>query len=661
MHDEPSTASSRPTLVPGCRGVTWRAVIVGAILTAALTAGEPFGVLVVHGSALCADFSTGGAIFIFFLLTFVVNGIVRRIRPAIGLDTGELVTVYVMLALGSAVPSWGFTMNMMGLIGGMHYYASPENRWSETLLPHLKSWLTPKDELALKYFFEGLPAGEVMPWRAWVVPLVMWSLFILAVYFVMVCMVSILRRQWVENERLTYPLAQLPLEMAQTSSPTSAWPALFHSRAMWVGFAIPAVLLSYNGVCKYAQGVPPLQLSTWIGVVPNVLNANFSFRFEVIGLAYLVNTDVLFSLWLFAWLFMIQKAIFASVGYTLGGIELYSGPGTPTEAYEAFGAILAYVFIGLWVARKHLRAVFAKALWNDPEVDDSRELLPYRVAVFGLVLGMAFILGWMVQTGMALSHALLFTVGALVAFLGLTKIICEAGLAYARTPVTPSAFTHTFLGPAGLGPASVVSLGMHLCWSGDTRTIVMTSAATGAKMGTEANVQPRRLFLAMMLALVVAIVASTLSVLLIGYAYGGMNLGGWQFTAMTNATSSWMLDHMRVDGTAPMYMSTGKVMFLGIGAGVMTVLMVCRYSLPWWPIHPAGLAVGLTHPTFHVWFSVFLAWLVKIIVLKVGGISLYRRTRPVFLGMILGAFTTAGVWLFIDWLTGQDGSFFTLG
>ncbi len=146
-----SASSVRPPT--GSRGVTLRALLVGAVLTVALTAGEPYGVMVIHGSALCADFSTGGAIFLFFILIFVFNGALRRIRPRLGFDTGELVTVYVMLVLGSAVPSWGFTMNMMGLIGGMHYYASPENRWSETILPHLKEWIAPKDELALKYFF----------------------------------------------------------------------------------------------------------------------------------------------------------------------------------------------------------------------------------------------------------------------------------------------------------------------------------------------------------------------------------------------------------------------------------------------------------------------------------------------------------------------------
>ncbi|MFP4058475.1 MAG: DUF6785 family protein [Candidatus Brocadiia bacterium] len=641
--------------------MTGRAVAVGAILCAVLTAGEPYGVLVVHGSPLCADFSTGGAIFLLFVLVFAINGALRLLGPRLGLSTGELVTVYVMLVLASAVPSWGFTMNMMGLAGGIRYFASPENRWSELILPHIKRWIAPTDDLALGFFFQGLPPGEPLPWKAWVMPLVWWGLFIMAVYLVMICIVSILRRQWVEHERLTYPLAQLPLEMATTETPRAAWPALFKSRMMWVGFALPALVLSYNGIQKYHPGMPAIELGTWIIVVPQVLSAAFHIRFEVIGLSFLVNTDVLLSLWVFAWYFMIQKAVFSSIGFTVGSVELYSDPGTPTEAYQAFGAVIAYVLIGLWVARKHLRRVMRKALWDDPEVDDSGELLSYRGALLGLVLGLVYIVAWMTQSGMAPGHACLFVLAALVAFLGLTKIICEAGLAYARTPVTPSAFTHSVLGPAGLGPASVVNLGMALCWSGDTRTIVMTSAATGAKMGTAAEVRQRRLFGAMLLALVVALVSSVVAVLLIGYAYGGMNLGSWQFGGMTRATGAWMTQHMRITEGTGGGMSYGKMGFLGIGAALMTLLMSCRYRFPWWPLHPAGLAVGLTHPTFHVWFSVFLAWLVKVILLRIGGIALYRRARPFFLGMILGAFATAGAWLVIDGLLGKQGSVFTLG
>jgi hypothetical protein len=54
-----------------------------------------------------------------------------------------------------------------------------------------------------------------------------------------------------------------------------------------------------------------------------------------------------------------------------------------------------------------------------------------------------------------------------------------------------------------------------------------------------------------------------------------------------------------------------------------------------------------------LWFSIFLAWLFKLLAMKYGGPSFFRRTRPFFLGLILGQFTIAGLWLLIDLFTGM--------
>ena len=59
-----------------------------------------------------------------------------------------------------------------------------------------------------------------------------WSGFIFVLMFVMICIDVIIRKQWTERERLTYPVAQLPYEMTNRAS------GLFRNKLMWTSFAI---------------------------------------------------------------------------------------------------------------------------------------------------------------------------------------------------------------------------------------------------------------------------------------------------------------------------------------------------------------------------------------------------------------------------------------
>jgi hypothetical protein len=52
------------------------------------------------------------------------------------------------------------------------------------------------------------------------------------------------------------------------------------------------------------------------------------------------------------------------------------------------------------------------------------------------------------------------------------------------------------------------------------------------------------------------------------------------------------------------------------------------------------------------WFSVLVAWLLKALVVKFGGLPLYRRSVPYFLGLILGQIVPVACWVLICWLAG---------
>ncbi|MBI2506458.1 MAG: hypothetical protein HYW07_24850 [Candidatus Latescibacteria bacterium] len=640
---------------PPRRGVTVRALLLGVLGCLAIAVGEPYGVLVLRGSPLAADFSAGAALFLFFVLTLLLNPLLRLLGSA-GLHPGELATVYIMMIVAAAIPSWGFTMNLIPLMGGFFYYATPENGWAAQILPHLPSWLVPTDQASTWKLFEGGARGEGLPWDSWLNPLLAWSLFIVTLYFVTLCLLVILRKQWMEREKLLYPLAILPLELSAPPG-GSLLPPLLRNPLTWAGFAVPALINSLNALHAYFNFIPPISLSSALPILRNSVWLNFTPRFEVIGLSYLLSLDVSFGVWFFALLAHLQNGIELLVGWSIGPTQPFSDPATPSVAHLALGALFFLVGAGFWNARSHLRQVGRRA-WGLPSpLEDRDELFSYRVAVFGSLLGASLCCVWLVAAGLNLVSALVFLCSSLAIFVGLTRIISQTGLAYGRATVAAPIFTVNALGSSAVGSAGLTTLGLNFAWAADIRTFVMASAATGLKLARDTALEPRRLFWAILLAILVTLAGSAWIILRLGYTYGGINLVGWQFIGLPSFAGNWITQNINT----PQPTHWWHLGYAAIGLSLMALLTYVKGRFVGFPLHPIGMTLGLTHPIYYVWFSVMVAWLVKALILKYGGARVYLRLRPFFLGMTLGAFGSAGFWLLVDYCTGMSGNVFTLG
>ena len=632
------------------RGVSVRAVLIGMLFCLIIAAGEPFGVLVLQSSPMAADYSTGAALFLFFVLTLLINPLARLLTGS-SLRSGELGTVYIMMIVGAAIPSWGLTMNLIPLLGGFLYYATVENDWASLILPYLPQSLVPDSNEAIQKLFEGSAQGESIPWGVWLKPLLSWGLFVLTLYFVTLCLLVILRQQWVERERLNFPLATLPLEMSATEK-GRAIPAFFRNYLTWIGFAIPALIGSINALHRYYNFIPWINLNVYVPLLRRSIWLNLRPHFEVVGLSYLLNLDVSFGVWLFALLNVLAMGALRMLGWSLGPMQPYSDPAPPSVAHLALGALFFLVCSSFWNGREHVKRVLRKAFRGDPTVDDSNELLPYRVAVFGALCG--FVLGvvWLYMAGMNLLTAFLFLLSALVIFIGLARIISQAGLAYCRATVCAPVFTVNTLGSSIVGPAGVTALALNFPWAADIRTFVMASTATGLKLAEVIRLEYRRLFWAITAAILVTLIGSAWAVIELGYTYGGINLSSWQFGRMSTYTGNWITRN--INNPEPVHI--WYLTFTGIGAALMGLLTLLKNRFVGFPIHPIGLAIGIPHPVPMIWPSVFIAWLLKALILKYGGPRLYTRLRPFFLGMVLGAFGSAGIWLIIDAFTGMAGN-----
>jgi hypothetical protein len=83
------------------------------------------------------------------------------------------------------------------------------------------------------------------------------------------------------------------------------------------------------------------------------------------------------------------------------------------------------------------------------------------------------------------------------------------------------------------------------------------------------------------------------------------------------------------------------------GAAVTSVLSVLRLSFAGWPLHPVGFIMVYSWGLRLMWFSIFLGWLLKLLIVRYGGARFYTACKPFFIGLIIGESVAAGFWLIV--------------
>ncbi len=633
--------------------VSRRAILIGLVMCIIIGIGEAFFYIGAGVAPLAADYSTGWAIFLFFFLVFGINLILKKVSR-VYIKPAELITVYIMMLVGCAIPSWGLTMKLIGILAGITYYGNPVNNWVKTISPYLPRYLFPQDKQAISYFYEGLPKGEKLPWSVWIGPLSHWFLFILVFFFMNICIIVMLRKQWVERERLTYPLVELPKVMVKDTT------SFYESKLMWIGFLVPFILFSLSFI-HLIFPLFPLNLRSIqyrnIPIFSRAGNLGWGIYLEVIGLAFLMPLDVSLSVWLFAFLFTMENGFLNRVGYFTGSTPLFAEPAHPVVAYQSFGALLVLSISCLYYGRDHLKRIFLKAIGKG-DIDEEDEILPSGVLWWGFSLSFIFVVWYLKKIGLGLLPSIFFVIVTILIFLGLTRIIAQTGLAYHKSPLSPQDPTIYFLGSKFINRSGFITLGLTWPFATDLRTIMMASTANGLKLATEFKINSRRLFLAIFLAIVITLITSFWSTLYFSYKYGAINCHhDWLLCGNPQYCWKWVNNLIKY----PPKFGKTEFGFTILGGVIMAFLIFVKSRFLWWPISPIGFTLGIPHPVFYTWTSVFIAWLIKFLIMKYGGVKTYQQVKKFFLGLILGSFVTTGILNLIGALIKQQGVWFIYG
>lgn len=616
-------------------GVSLRAVLIGLAVSALISLWIHYAELVLGGTrghtALANTSIPVGAFSIMFALVIINLGL-TRICPKRRFAPTELITIYVMSAVSSVLSSSGGMHFLIPTITAAHYFASPENGWFGLFVSKfVPKWIAQSDPAALKAFYAGNARVDI---HAWATQMAVWCGFLIVFTTSTLCMAFILRKQWIEREHLPFPTVMLPLELTKEGAP------ILRDRFFWIGTISTFVIVCWNTIALNYPSLPHVSLRAmdlssnfsappWSAMNPMVVTF-FPFA---IGIGYLLSTEVVFSCWFFFLLNKLEAVFGAATGLSTSAAGVQSV--FPWLSYQSVGSFLGLAGVSIWISRQHLRAVFKAAFADNP--DNDPEARGYRMAVLGLIFCVLAMVAFTVIAGANVFMATFWVVLVLAYLLAATRIRAETGNAW---PVGPDVDAFRFImmlgGTNAFKPADMTALTYVRAATAqqDMRGTVMPHQLDGFKMGDSAGIKPGKLAGAMVLAVAFATVVSFAIALFVWTKYGALaKTDTWR--SMMGKTS---FDKLATWLKTPQAPDTGGMTGVTLGVAFTMFLSYMRMRYVWWPFHPVGYCMSTTSLSYNTWMPFFIAWLAKLCIIRGGGMKLYKRMMPLFLGLIAGDF-----------------------
>lgn len=544
------------------------------------------------------------------------------------LSRAELALLFCLLFATTRFWSSSYAALPLSLSIGAFYYANPVNNY-ELLHRFIPSSLVPHDKLAIKSFYEGSPHGKV-PWGEWLPILSLWTVSTLLLWLSLLGLMMLFRRRWIAEEKLVFPIAQVPLALLDERSP------LWHQRPFWVGVAIPLFVHSVNGLAIYFPAVPSIPLHAIpIGFVftnpPWSVLADMTVDFypSVIGTAYLTSMEVALGFWFFHLLRNLERVALFALGLSPTGVD-YGGIDAITRGQE-IGAFFTFCGILAW------------GMWRGRRIGGltNTERIGFLCFVGGLIGLTVF---W-TRLGTDAWAALGYFVTYFVVMLVLARVSCQGGCMFVAMDFHPHNLSGYLLGQMSVGLRNLVVLMFpHMAYMMERDVVPLPYLMNAAKIATEAQLDDLTLLGSLSLACLAACLVAPVASLRMFYLHGGLNLNYHYATRLCR----WAWDKYIGWFSAPAPADRKATMGILGGAAFTWLLNTLHHQLPRFPFHPLGITLADSLVVRKVWFSIFLGWLAKGIVLRYGGHRLYTAWHPAFIGLVVGELMAAGLWLGID-------------
>lgn len=641
-----------------------RAVILGLVFAITICLLTPVNNIYHQATPLGGGHFPLAPFFVFFLLAVLVTAIGRISDRNYFLNGFELIVIWVQMVIGSGVAYTGFARTFLLNLTAPLHFATMGNMWEEKLQPLMLSSLTP-DNSAVTLLYNGIEHGRDMgwfqvlaaiPWESWLQPLFLWGIFILICYFVMFCIVNILSRQWIHNERMNFPLLQVP-QMIGKAVTEKSMSVLLLDKFLLAGLSIPIFLHLLNGASFYFPSVP--QISTLVlagpyfpehGLFSGFHKLKIYFYPAFIGFAFLTSRQISFSFWFFFLAGGLLYGIFNILGLVIPASELGVTFG-PTlsrpEEMQMIGAYGVFFLFLVWLARHHLFEVGHASIFLNQKKEARTEWFDVRVSFWGTIGGMTGLMAWYINMGMNPLTSFLVVSSFFMIMIVATRIICQGGLAYFTLTAAPLDGLLALFGTKLFAGASGLLAGMsQKALFVDLRESLMPSLVHSRKIHHGKN--PALLLLGGLgITVIASLLTSLVSMMVLCYRYGMRELEQ-DWASRTTVTVYENIFHLV---TNPPETGGWVFTFAMLGVVIMLLLVVAYHRFYWWPIHPIGYLTAYSSAMRILWVSFFIGWACNALCMRYGGILLFKKVQLFFVGLIIGDFLMGGTWAIVGLFT----------
>lgn len=555
--------------------------------------------------------------------------LLRRWLP---FNNRELLLGYIVLTATIPIVGFGGLRFVVEGMGYMQFLSEAQPQWVK-FLPSLVRLPVLHDPQAIRDFYAG---GASVPWKAWIGPIIFWSTYLGGLSLLWICLAGILRRIWIHQERLTFPIAMIPLQLNEHNG------AIFRNPLLWYGFAIPAVLQSLLAINFWVPSVPCIQMKAFnlqpVAFTTPPWNAlpglMVGFYPMAIGLAYFIPSDISFSCWFFSILTRLSYVAGAAVGIDAAGT---GAARFPYRDEQAAGAWIAFAGLVIWGARHHWRTV--KVLVSADERQSLRKLSVMAVLCVVLCAAMMSVVGIppILSLGVVIVYASFVLSGA--------RVRAESGgqWTFASAFWTPTRVGNSVFGTQGVGNQALVANGhfdlIHSDIRGQSLPYLMESLDIAEKVG----IRWRTVLL--------WVAAGTATALIMGWWCTLTKL--YDIGAATAKANDYPFIRIQrsFNEIERLSLIPGKPDVPGVAAMVFamgfTLALALWRRLGLFGLHPVGYVLCNTFTMSSFIVPFFIAWAAKVSILRFFGHKTYRGSIPFFVGVALGDIVTQALWALI--------------